>query len=127
VAWTPGNLVFDQVLWETFPSYLLTVHVTEDGVRRTYVDPLLVDGYVPKGVVGEPREEQLRRTAGLSSEEFSLRRKAVEYVDGEPRRNNTETRSFGGDGDIFERESGWISEVFEDEKAVETGTDLFST
>ena len=127
VAWTLGNLVFDQVLWETFPSYLLTVHVTDDGVKRAYVDPLLLDGYVPKGVVGEPREEQLRRTAGLSSDEFSMRQKSVEYVDGGQTRRYTEGQSFEGEDDIFERETGWVSDILEGEEAVETGRDLLPT
>ena len=127
VAWTLGNLVFDQVLWETFPSYLLTVHITDDGVRRAYVDPLLVDGYVPKGVVGETRESQLRRTAGLSSDEFSLRRKAVEYVDNARRQEETERMSFEGEDDIFVRESGWVSNVVEGADSVGLGRDLFPT
>jgi poly-gamma-glutamate capsule biosynthesis protein CapA/YwtB (metallophosphatase superfamily) len=127
VAWTLGNLVFDQGLWETFPSYLLTVHATEDGVRRAYVDPLLLDGYVPKGVVGETSKSQLRRTAGLSSEEFSLRDGTVEYVDDEVSSETKETLSFSGEGEVFVRESGRIKEVLEGDESVEPGTDLFPT
>ncbi len=127
VAWTLGNLVFDQVLWETFPSYLLTVHATEDGVVRANADPLLVDGYVPKGVVGEPRDEQLRRTAGLSSEEFSLGRNSVEYTDDDRPRRTKEVRTFRGDGDVFARDTGWVSEVLDGKDSVEAGTDLLPT
>ena len=127
IAWTLGNLVFDQGLWETFPSYLLTVHATEDGVRRAYVDPLLLDGYVPKGVVGEARESQVRRTAGLSSEEFCLRDGTVEYVDDEVPSKSKETRSFSGEDEVFVRESGRIKEVLEGDESVEAGTDLFPT
>lgn len=127
VAWTLGNLVFDQVLWGTFPSYMLTVHATEDGVRRAYADALLLDGYVPKGVVGEPRDEQLRRTADLSSEAFSLGRNSVEYVDGERPQRTKEVRTFRGDGDVFARDTGWVSDVLDGKDSVEAGTDLLPT
>lgn len=72
IAWSLGNLVFDQELWETFPSYLLTVYAGADGVAGAVVDPVLVEGYVPKAVVGEPRADQLWRTAGLSERRTTL-------------------------------------------------------
>lgn len=66
VAWSLGNLVFDQTLWPTFPTALLTAAVTADGVVRATFDPLLVDGFVPHGVVGKPRRVVAGRAAGLS-------------------------------------------------------------
>lgn len=127
VAWTLGNLVFDQTLWETFPSYTLTVHATADGVKRAYVDPLLVDGYVPKGVVGEPMRSQLRRTAGISSDEFSLTRNGLAYAEDGDVRRKTERRSLSGDGRVFVRESGWVSCVVNGAESIEMGRNLFPT
>jgi len=127
VAWTLGNFVFDQVLWETFPSYMLTVHVTDDGVKRAYIDPVLLDGYVPKGVVGEPRRSQLRRTASLSSDDFTLTQDGLGYIEGRDVPTSKERRSLSGDGMIFARESGWVSGVVEGADSVELGRDLFST
>jgi hypothetical protein len=106
---------------------MLTVHATEDGVRRAYADAILLDGYVPKGVVGEPRDEQLRRTAGLSSEEFSLGRNSVEYVDEERPQRTKKVRTLRGDGDVFVRETGWVSDVLDGKGSVEAGTDLLPT
>lgn len=127
VAWSLGNLVFDQELWQTYPSYLLTVHVTKDGVRRAYLDPLLLEGYVPKGVVAEPELFQLRQTSELSSEEFDLERSELQYLDGRRRNAQTERVEFDGDGEIFVREAGWVQSVADGADNVELGTDLLLT
>lgn len=139
VAWSLGNLAFDQEFWSTFPSYLLTVHVSADGVRRAYVDPLIVEGYVPKGVVGKPRDWQLRGTAALSSEAFSLAGETLQYVaDAEPsadaesspadgRTLDTETRTLDGDGTVYAREHGWVSGIESGASSVELGRDQLPT
>jgi poly-gamma-glutamate capsule biosynthesis protein CapA/YwtB (metallophosphatase superfamily) len=111
VAWTLGNLVFDQELWETLRSYVLTVDVGPEGVRRASVEPVVLDGYVPKGVTGEPRGAILRETAGLSSETFSLRGSALDAVAGASTEPRTETVEFDGEGSIYARESGWIGDL----------------
>lgn len=127
VAWSLGNLVFDQELWQTYPSYLLTVHVTKDGVRRAYLDPLLLERYVPKGVVAKPNQFQLRNTAGLSPMEFALEQSKLQYLDDRHRDVRTEQVEFDGDGEIFVRESGWIQSVIDGADNVEPGTDLLLT
>lgn len=127
VAWTLGNLVFDQELWSTFPSYILTVHTTADGITRAYVDPLLIDGYVPKGVVDKPRTWQLRKTAALSSDEFSLDDGRLEYVLKNEVTTRTATRTLDGDGTIYTRNSGWVNRVIDGAESVELGRDLLPT
>lgn len=127
VAWSLGNLVFDQEFWSTFPSYLLTVHATGDGITRAYVDPLLIEGYVPKGVVGKPRAWQLRETAELSSSEFSLGEGRLEYVADRNVTPQTATRTLNGEEAIFSRESGWVNRVLDGSASVELGRDLLPT
>ena len=127
VAWSLGNLVFDQELWSTFPSYILTIHATADGVTRAYVDPLLIEGYVPKGVVDKPRTWQLRETAALSSDEFSLYGDRLEYVTNDETTTRTETRTLDGDGAIYTRNSGWVTRVIDGAASVELGRDLLPT
>jgi poly-gamma-glutamate capsule biosynthesis protein CapA/YwtB (metallophosphatase superfamily) len=127
VAWTLGNLVFDQEIWPAFPSYTLTVHVTDEGVARAYVDPLLIEGYVPKGVVGKPRTWQLRGTAELSSDRFSLADSMLEYVSDSDSMTRTTTRIVDGDGTIYTRESGWVSRIVDGASSVELGRDLLPT
>jgi poly-gamma-glutamate capsule biosynthesis protein CapA/YwtB (metallophosphatase superfamily) len=68
VAWSLGNLVFDQHLWATLRSYVLLVDVGADGVERARIEPVLIDGYRPHGAVGEPRRSVVWETAGLSDE-----------------------------------------------------------
>ena len=126
IAWTLGNLVFDQEFWSTFPSYLLTVHVTADGIPRAYVDPLLIEGYVPKGVVDKPRTWQLRETAALSSDEFSLDHDRLEYIAKDEITTRTEPRTLDGDT-IYTRNSGWVNRVIEGAESVELGRDLLPT
>jgi len=64
VAWTLGNFAFDQTLWETLETYLLAVHIRKGEVIRTYVEPLIIEGFIPKGVTGELAEFVARGAAG---------------------------------------------------------------
>ncbi|ERG94955.1 CapA family protein [Haloquadratum walsbyi] len=127
VAWTLGNLVFDQEFWSMFPSYLLTVHVTDDGITRAYVDPLLIEGYVPKGVVDKPRTWQLRETATLSSDEFLLDHNRLEHVAKDETPTQMATRTLDGDGAIYTRNSGWVNRVIDGAESAELGRDLLPT
>lgn len=67
IAWSLGNLVFDQVLWETLRSYVLVVHVDQEGIRRVMLEPVLLDGYVPKGATGTVRRKITADAASLST------------------------------------------------------------
>ena len=51
-AWTLGNLLFDQTVWPTFESYVLTVAVTDGQVSAAWAEPVRLQDYVPTGVVG---------------------------------------------------------------------------
>ncbi|WP_276272912.1 CapA family protein [Haloarcula litorea] len=113
VAWSLGNLVFDQRLWPTFPTYLLTAYVTREGVVRWVVDPLLIDGFVPHGVVGKPNRTVAWRTAGRSGERARVTASGLAGGGGTAPPTTT-TVSLDG-GAVYARRSGWI-------RGVETGT-----
>jgi hypothetical protein len=83
VAWSLGNFVFDQKIWPTFPTYLLTVEVTADGVDRVHVHPLLIDRFVPHGVVGKPNDHVAHRTAGQSTAAVRRTRSGLVVVPGD--------------------------------------------
>lgn len=82
VAWSLGNLVFDQTLWETYRSFVLLVDLAPgggdgdgdggDGARvvRAAVEPIVLEGYAPRGVTGRLRRQLLWETASLSGERF---------------------------------------------------------
>lgn len=127
VAWSLGNLVFDQEFWATFPSNILTVHVTDEGIARAYVDPVLIEAYVPKGVVGKPRRWQLRQTATLSSDQFTLDDGTLEYRADSNSAVQTETQTLEGNGTIYTRKSGWVSRIVDGVSSVELGRDLLPT
>lgn len=126
IAWSLGNFVFDQTRWETFPSYVLTVHIGAEGVKRAYVDPVLLEGYVPTGVVGKPRANHLWRTAGLSSEEFALGRHTLQYVRDRRPAARTANRMVEGDT-LYTRQAGWPKTVLEGAEALQFGRDRLPT
>lgn len=122
VAWSMGNLVFDQTVWETFPSYLLTAYVTTEGVVRTVADPLLVEGFVPYGVVGKPNRLLRHRTAGRSGAAVRLTDTGVALGRGNPAPSRT-TRTLDAPG-LYERRSGSVASA---PPSVTLGRDLLPT
>lgn len=121
-AWSMGNLVFDQTLWETFPTCLLTAAVTADGVVRATVDPLLVDGFVPHGVIGKPRRVVSQRVAASSGP--SVRLTDTGLATG-PRSRGLTPVSVSGDRTVHARTAGWIRDAPADR--VRVGRDLLPT
>jgi poly-gamma-glutamate synthesis protein (capsule biosynthesis protein) len=77
-AWTIGNLLFDQTVWPTFESYLLTVHVRAGQVIRAMADPLVIDGFRPLGLVGDLAEHVARDAAGWEPGSFVVEDGSVE-------------------------------------------------
>ena len=51
-AWTLGNLLFDQTVWPTFESYILTVVVRNGRVVGAWTEPVRLQNYQPTGVYG---------------------------------------------------------------------------
>jgi len=123
VAWSLGNLVFDRKLWPTFPTYLLTVDLAADGVRRVAVDPLLIQGFAPQPVVGKPNRHVAWKTAGYSTDGATLTAAGLSYSRSVPDRER-ETRTLPG-GEIYSRETGWVSDVVDG--PVRLGRDLLPT
>jgi poly-gamma-glutamate synthesis protein (capsule biosynthesis protein) len=66
-AWTMGNLLFDQTVWPTFNSYALRVDVRDGVVADAYLEPFMLDGYRPVGVVGDRADWVARQAQSLSS------------------------------------------------------------
>jgi len=125
VAWSLGNLVFDQKLWVTFPTYLLGASVTADGVTGVTVDPVLIDGFVPKGAVGEPNRWVAWTAASLSDETVGVTDSGLAYRDRNATAWREQSRTFAGDGGIYARERGWVAGV--EGGAVDLGRDLLPT
>ena len=63
VALSLGNFVFDQDVWPTFESYLLTVYLKHGKIVRAFVDPLMIEDYVPRGLTGLQADHVIRIAA----------------------------------------------------------------
>lgn len=123
VAWTLGNFVFDQTVWETFPSYLLTAYVTAEGAARVVADPLLLDGFVPHGVVGKPNRVLRHRTAARSGAEARATDTGVALGRGTAApAKQTATLDRTG---LYERREGWVTDIAEGDATL--GRALFPT
>ncbi|MFC7075394.1 CapA family protein [Haloarcula halophila] len=124
VAWSLGNLVFDQRIWPTFPTYLLTVTVSAEGAERATVDPVLIDGFVPHGIVGKPNRTVTWNTLATSSEEATATRSGVTFGAGS-RPERAVSKQFPERGAIYAREVGWVAGVTEGQ--IRLGRDLLPT
>ncbi len=65
-AWTMGNLLFDQTVWPTFGSYLLRVDARDGAVMNAYLEPIMLRGYRPVGVVSDDAAWIARGAQSLS-------------------------------------------------------------
>lgn len=70
VAWSLGNFLFDQTVWPTLNSYLLGVTMRRGEVLNAYIEPLMIEDYIPQGLRGEQAEFVARGAWGYSSEGF---------------------------------------------------------
>lgn len=60
IAWSMGNFIFDQDVWPTFETYMLTVYLRDSKVIRAYVDPLMIKDYIPHGLTGKQADHVIR-------------------------------------------------------------------
>lgn len=127
VAWSLGNLVFDQVLWETLRSYVLVAHVDRGGVQRVLLEPVLLDGYVPKGATGTVRKKLAADTAALSADQLraGLGGSGSTPVSG-VQTAVAEQRLTGPDA-IFERQTTGQLDIVDASRTVELGRDRLYT
>ena len=112
IAWSMGNFIFDQDVWPTFESYMLTVYLREGKVIRAYIDPLMIKDYIPHGLTGEQADYVLR-TAANSNGPFVMESGALEVDIDQRAIQNTYTRSQDGGlepGQIISiPQSQWVS------------------
>lgn len=77
-AWTMGTFVSDQTVWPSLQSYLLAVYLREGKVVRAYVEPLIIDGFLPHGLTGELADYVVRGAAGREPGPFVMESGAME-------------------------------------------------
>ncbi len=63
-AWNLGNSVFDQRIWETYPSGILFVDFVDGAVARAFWEPVWIDEFLPVAVAGPVGDAVLARLMG---------------------------------------------------------------
>ncbi len=127
VAWTLGNFVFDQTVWPTFESYLLGVYVREGQVVGAYAEPLIIEGFVPKGVTGQLAEFVARGAAGRDIGPFVVENGAMHFdARGNATRHDVPLPLEGGaeQATIFHLNPGWWLSDFQGPGEIRLGRDL---
>jgi len=77
-AWTIGSFLTDQTIWPALKSYLLTVYLREGKVVRAYIEPLMLESFVPHGVTDELADYVVREAAGAEPGPFVMENGAME-------------------------------------------------
>jgi poly-gamma-glutamate synthesis protein (capsule biosynthesis protein) len=112
-AWSMGSFLADQTVWQSFESYLLAVYLREGSVVRAYVEPLIMDGYLPHGLTDELADYIVRGAAGRDPGPFVMESGAMEIdLDGRAlQQTYTQTMDGGADpGTILAMpQAQWIS------------------
>ena len=91
VADTLGNLLFDQQVWATFPSYLLSTDVRGGELVRARTEPLVLEDYTPRGVLGTLADVSDRFAAATPAAGSTYGPGGVEVVPGSPVRTGRAT------------------------------------
>lgn len=78
IAWSMGNFFYDQTVWPSLESYMLAVYMREGQVIRAYIEPLLLEDFVPHGVTGELADYVARGAAGREVGPFIMESGSME-------------------------------------------------
>jgi poly-gamma-glutamate capsule biosynthesis protein CapA/YwtB (metallophosphatase superfamily) len=113
IAWSMGNFIFDQDVWPTFETYMLTVYLRDGKLIRAHVDPLMIKDYVPHGLTDEQANHVIR-TAASSPGSFVMENGAVEVDIDQRAIQKTYRRTLDGKREpgqiVFIPPSQWISD-----------------
>lgn len=121
IAWSMGNLFFDQNLWTTYRSFVLQVTVTPNGIQSARAEPILIEGYAPRGVTGPLRNRLTWELAGLSDSSFTIADDTLTY---QPSVERPPQEQLTLDGGIQRRVRGWITDS---DDSVQVGRERFIT
>jgi|GEM_PF-600548 len=130
VAWSLGNFMFDQRFWETFQSFLFTVHIRKGEIIRAYVEPLLIEDYITKGITRDFADFLVREAAGRYLGDFVMEDGAMEIdISGRsvPEKLEIPFQENHAPGKIISLSSGFWLSGYEGAGTVRLGRDLLWT
>jgi Bacterial capsule synthesis protein PGA_cap len=126
-AWSLGNFIFDQTIWPTLESYILTVYIRDSEIVRAFTEPLIISEFLPHGLTGGMADFVARGAAGRMPGPFVIEAGAVELDLAGRADSKTALQSMSGDpsiGTIFPIPDGqWVS-AFAGDGELRLGRDL---
>jgi poly-gamma-glutamate synthesis protein (capsule biosynthesis protein) len=126
-AWSLGNFIYDQTVWPTFESYLLTVYIRDKQIVRAFIEPVILHEYLPHGLTGGLADYVSRGAAGRMPGRFVLEAGAMEIDVDRRAEPHTTVQALSGDpstGTIYPVPDGqWVS-AFEGSGRLRLGRDL---
>ena len=126
-AWSLGNFIFDQTVWPTLESYMLTVYIRDGKIVRAFIEPLIIDEFLPHGLTGGMAEFVAREAAGRIPGPFVIEGGAVEVDLTGQAESRTTVESLSGDpstGTVFPVPDGQWASGFEGGGDLLLGRDL---
>lgn len=125
VGQTMGNFIFDQTIWPTFKSYMLTVYIRDGKIIRTFAEPLMIENYIAHGITGELADYVTREAAGREPGPFIVENGAMEIDINQLATESSKTVTLdGGTGSIIQIPQGqWLSD-FQGDGSLLLGRDL---
>lgn len=112
-AWTLGNFIFDQTVWPTFQSCVLTVYIRDGQIVRAFAEPIIISDYIPHGLTGRMADFVARGISGQVPGQYVIEAGALEVDLTERAEHQTSTQALSGDsltGTIFPIPDGqWVS------------------
>jgi poly-gamma-glutamate synthesis protein (capsule biosynthesis protein) len=79
VARSLGNFIFDQTVWPTYETYMFTVYIQDGKVIRAFIDPLMMEENIARGVTAELADYVARRAAGTEAGPYIMESDTMEF------------------------------------------------
>lgn len=111
IARSLGNFISDQTIWPSLESYLFTVYVRDGKVIRAFIEPVLLNDNIARGITSELADYVIRDAAGLEAGPFIMESDTMEVdVNGTARQVSKSVPLDGGSGTLIQIPPGqWIS------------------
>jgi poly-gamma-glutamate synthesis protein (capsule biosynthesis protein) len=125
IARSLGNFIFDQTIWPSLESYLLTIYVRDGKVTRAFIEPVLLHENIARGITDDLADYVARDAAGLESGPFILESDTMEVdINRASRQVSKSVILDGGSGTLVQIPNGqWLS-AFKGSGELMVGRDL---
>ena len=111
VARSLGNFISDQLIWPSLESYMVTVYVREGKVIRAFIEPVMLEDNIARGLAGDLAGYVARDAAGLEAGPFVLESDTMEVdVNHKAKQVSTSVDLDGGSGALIQIPDGqWLA------------------